>query len=95
MCKLPEVQLHSKQALFKALISKESEEAMNVKDHIIKLSYTVKTIGIQGGEVGISSKRVPLKLKKKLEEPVHAFIPSKEYLPHKSFYAEALIPIKR
>lgn len=49
-----------------------------MREHIIKLSYTVKTIGIQGGEVGISSKRIPLKFKKKsAEEPHHEFIPPK------------------
>jgi hypothetical protein len=36
-----------------------------MKDQIISLSYTVKTIGVQGNEVGITSKRLPLKLKKK------------------------------
>lgn len=67
---------------------------MDMKEHIIKLSYTVKTIGVQGNEVGITSKRVPLKFKKKQEEPHPQFVPAKEYLPHQSFYSKALIPVR-
>lgn len=66
-----------------------------MKDQIIKLSYTVKTVGVQGGEVGISSKRVPLKLKKKQDYPAPTYVPDKDYIPHRSFYAQALIPIKK
>ena len=65
VCKLPDVQLHSKKALFNSIIAKEALETQEMKEQIISLSYTVKTIGVQGQEVGISSKRVPLKLKKK------------------------------
>jgi len=36
-----------------------------MKEQIAGLSYTVKTIGVQGEEVGIMSKRLPLKFKKK------------------------------
>lgn len=95
VCRLPDVQLHSKQALFKALVSRESEAALDMKDQIIRLSYTVKTVGVQGGEVGISSKRVPLKLKKKQDFPPPAYVTDKDYIPHKSFYAQALIPVKK
>jgi hypothetical protein len=54
----------------KAIINLEKPEALQMKDQIISLSYTVKTIGVQGNEVGITSKRLPLKLKKKQESPV-------------------------
>lgn len=95
VCKLPDVQLHSKQALFKALVNRESEAALDMKDQIIRLSYTVKTVGVQGGEVGVSSKRVPLKLKKKQECPPPTYLPDKDYIPHKSFYAQALVAVKK
>lgn len=95
VCKLPDVQLHSKQALFKTLVNRESEAALEMKEQIVKLSYTVKTVGVQGGEVGISSKRVPLKLKNKQEYPTPTYIPDKDYLPHKSFYSQALVPVKK
>lgn len=36
-----------------------------MKDQIASLSYTVKVIGVQGEEVGITSKRIPMKCKKK------------------------------
>ena len=48
VCKLPDVQLHSKKALFKAIISKETTESQEMKDQIVSLSYTIKTIGVQG-----------------------------------------------
>ncbi len=35
-----------------------------MKDQIAGLSYTVKIIGVQGEEVGITSKRIPMKIKK-------------------------------
>jgi hypothetical protein len=34
-----------------------------MRENIAKLSYTIKTIGVQGEEVGITSKRLPLKMK--------------------------------
>lgn len=66
-----------------------------MKEQIISLSYTVKTIGVQGEEVGISSKRVPLKLKKKQEYKVPAYQAKDNFLPHNSFYAQALVPVKK
>lgn len=65
VCKIPDVQIHSKTAFLKVLVSLEKPDALQMKDQIISLSYTVKTIGVQGDEVGITSKRLPLKLKKK------------------------------
>ena len=66
-----------------------------MKDQIISLSYTVKTIGVQGDEVGITSKRLPLKLKKKQESPPKVQETSTNFLPHKTFYSHALIPFKK
>ncbi len=34
-----------------------------MKDRMLKLSYTIKNIGIHGEEIGITSKRLPLKEK--------------------------------
>lgn len=48
VCKLPDVQLHSKTAFFKSIVSRETPEVLNMKDHIASLSYTVKVIGVQG-----------------------------------------------
>lgn len=63
VCGLPDVQLHSKTAFFKSIINRDSAETEEMKQQIIRLSYTVKTIGVQGDEVGIVSKRLPLKNK--------------------------------
>jgi hypothetical protein len=95
VCRLPDVQLHSKKALFKAIISKEPLASQEMKEQIISLSYTVKTIGVQGEEVGISSKRVPLKLKKKQDYHEPGYVPKANYLPHQTFYSHALIPVKK
>ena len=48
VCKLPDVQLHSKKALFKSIIARENDQTQEMKDQIISLSYTIKTIGVQG-----------------------------------------------
>lgn len=64
VCKLPDVQLHSKTAFFKSIVGRETAEVTQMKDQIASLSYTVKVIGVQGEEVGITSKRVPMKFKK-------------------------------
>ena len=65
----------------KALINLEKPEALQMKDQIISLSYTVKTIGVQGDEVGITSKRLPLKLKKnKNLPPKYRRLPQTFYL---------------
>lgn len=94
VCKLPDVQLHSKTAFFKSIVGRESAEATQMKDHIASLSYTVKVIGVQGEEVGITSKRVPLTLKKGGPSKIKDnFVPVDNYLPHKSFYSHALVPI--
>jgi hypothetical protein len=67
-----------------------------MKDQIASLSYTVKIIGVQGEEVGITSKRIPMKIKKKDDAIIKTdYIPIKNYLPHKSFYAHPLISIRR
>lgn len=63
MCKLPDVQIHSKTALFKYLINRENSEMLKLRENIVKLSYTNKIIGVKGDEVGIVSKRLPLKYK--------------------------------
>ena len=95
VCKLPDVQLHSKKALFKAIVSKESSQSQEMKEQIVSLSYTIKTIGVQGQEVGISSKRIPLKFKKKQDMPPTFFAPNNNYLAHQSFFAQALVPVKK
>ena len=41
-----------------------------LRDNIIKLSYTNKIIGVRGNDVGIVSKRLPLKFKSKIKEGV-------------------------
>ena len=67
-----------------------------MKDQIVSLSYTVKTIGVQGEEVGIASKRLPLKLKKKEEySGPPATMTANNYLPHQCFYSQSLVPIKK
>jgi hypothetical protein len=63
VCKLPDVQIHSKTALFKYLINRENSEMLKLRENIVKLSYTNKIIGVKGDEVGIVSKRLPLKYK--------------------------------
>jgi hypothetical protein len=95
VCKLPDVQLHSKTAFFKSIVGRESAEVLQMKDHIASLSYTVKVIGVQGEEVGITSKRVPMTLKRGSQEKKlkDNFVPVDNYLPHKSFYSHALVPI--
>jgi hypothetical protein len=65
-----------------------------MKDHIASLSYTVKVIGVQGEEVGITSKRLPLKFKIKEDKIIkNNCLPVENYLPHKSFYSHPLMPI--
>ena len=66
-----------------------------MKDQIVSLSYTIKTIGVQGQEVGISSKRVPLKFKKKQDLPPTTFNSNTNFLAHNSFFSEALHPVKK
>lgn len=41
-----------------------------LRENIIKLSYTNKIIGVRGNDVGIVSKRLPLKFKSKTKEAV-------------------------
>jgi hypothetical protein len=48
VCKIPDAQLHSKTAFFKSIVGRESTEAIQMKDQIVGLSYTVKVIGVQG-----------------------------------------------
>jgi hypothetical protein len=63
VCKLPDVQIHSRAALFKSAVNQESLEMTKLRDNIVKLSYTTKTIGVKNDEIGIYSKRLPLKSK--------------------------------
>ena len=96
MCGLPYLQLHSKTAFLKSIIKRESAEAVSMRDEIVKLSYTVKTIGVHGEEVGITSKRLPLKNKliesKPASKPPIPLHPG--YVPHQSFFSQPLVPVK-
>ena len=70
VCKLPDVQIHSKTSFLKKIINQDTAEVMTMREKIAKLSYTVKIIGVKDEEVGIISKRVPLKDKTKNRSPV-------------------------
>ena len=74
----------------------------HLRDNIIKLSYTNKIIGVRGNDVGIVSKRLPLKLKSKTKECVTSpnpetieFSEQTNYIPHKNFYVAPLPTVKK
>ena len=100
VCRLPDVQIHSKTALFKQIVNKETPEMQKIRDNIVKLSYTTKTIGVKDEEIGIFSKRLPLKFK----NPNQKVFPAKpkndpfinqKFLPHKTFYTAPLSTLKK
>ena len=99
VCKLPDVQLHSKTSFLKSIVNKQSYQIVNMRENIAKLSYTIKTIGVQGNEVGIISKRVPLKFKQPKEDypKLHDtnIISSTTFLSHKSFFSNPLVSIHK
>lgn len=95
MCKIPDVQIHSKTALFKYLIDRESSEMLKLRENIVRLSYTHKIIGVNGDEVGITSKRLPLKFKDKniesMKLPVNRLLKQDTgFISHRKFYVQPL-----
>lgn len=65
---LPDGHVHSKISFLKSIINEEQNpEIKEMKEKMLKLTYTVKNIGVHGEEIGISSKRVPLKTKQEFE----------------------------
>ena len=100
VCRLPDVQIHSKTALFKQIVNKETPEMQKIRDNIVKLSYTTKTIGVKDEEIGIFSKRLPLKLKSSSNKtlslkPKTDTLVNQKYLPHKTFFTAPLATVKR
>lgn len=71
-----------------------------LRDNIIRLSYTTKVIGVRGNEVGIVSKRIPLKFKEKNQQannPEHTLIQVSEtnFIPHRNFYVAPLLTVRK
>lgn len=61
---IPDGHLHSKISYLKSIINEQQNpEALEMKERLNKMSYTVKNIGIRGEDIGITSKRMPLKQK--------------------------------
>jgi hypothetical protein len=44
-------------------VGRETAEMLKLRENIVKLSYTNKIIGVKDDEVGIISKRLPLRFK--------------------------------
>lgn len=99
VCRLPDVQIHSKNALFKQIVNKETPEMQKIRDNIVKLSYTTKTIGVKDEEVGIFSKRLPLKFKNSNSKTIikkeveSSFNP--KYIAHKTFFTAPLMTVRK
>ena len=70
-----------------------------IRDNIVKLSYTTKTIGVKDEEIGIFSKRLPLKYKnphsKTLSKPKPEVHLNSKFIPHKSFYSSPLVTVRK
>ena len=70
-----------------------------IRDNIVKLSYTTKTIGVKDEEIGIFSKRLPLKYKnpssKIFIKPKPEGLINSKFIPHKSFYSSPLMTVRK
>jgi hypothetical protein len=93
------LRIHSKNGLFEQILKDQPLEVLQLKQDIIKLSYSIKSLGMQNGEIGILTKRMPLKTKQK---PIMHDYPytervnyARNYVTHSSFYSAPLHVIKK
>lgn len=62
------MRIHSKNGLFEMILKEQPPEVVQLRDDIVRLSYSIKSLGMQNGEIGILTKRMPLRLKQKPAE---------------------------
>lgn len=65
ICQTTDTRIHSRNGLFERILKEQPPEVIQLKEDIVRLSYSVKSLGMQNGEIGILTKRMPLRLKQK------------------------------